>query len=123
MSDKLGEGDILHLERGANFFGQESKGYAQLRGNGVLVITGKELYFEMWMPERELSVPLSSILRIETPRFYLGKTKGYPLLKVVFRNSRGEVDSMAWMVRDLSKCKRILGEARSRGLSMAEAPV
>ena len=42
----LGKNVIL-MSKGANFFGQQSKGAAkQIRGNGVLILTDKELYRE-----------------------------------------------------------------------------
>ena len=101
---------VLGVKSNANFFGQESLGYAQLRGNGVLVITEDELYFEMWYPKKEFHIPLSSILSIETPKSYLGRTRFHPLLKVIFQNERGEKDSMACLVKNVHGCKEKLEE-------------
>src|SRR5512147_2315477 len=72
---------------GANFFGQQSHGVTQLRGNGTLVITDSEVYFEMWLPRRELTIPLSAVQGSETVRGFLGKTVGRPLLKINFLNN------------------------------------
>lgn len=87
----------------ANFFGQESKGLKQIRGTGVLALTENELLFEMWKPTGKFKIPLVSIKGIETPKSFLRKTKFNPLLKIVFENERGELDSAAWLVRDLQK--------------------
>ncbi|MBK9051763.1 MAG: hypothetical protein IPL78_12865 [Chloroflexi bacterium] len=41
----------------ANSFGLESAGVWQARGNGGLVLTGKELHFFMLIPNKEVRVP------------------------------------------------------------------
>jgi len=87
----------------ANLFGIESGGMKQIRGNGILLLTSSQLYFRRLMPRRELLVPLSSITSVETPKKFLGKTKGVKLLKIDFRNDIGGVDSAAWQVPDLDK--------------------
>jgi hypothetical protein len=80
---------------GANFFGQESHGVTQLRGNGTLVLTDNELYFERLLPRREYRIPLHAIRALETVTSYLGKSIFRPLLKVVFVDEAGNTDSMA----------------------------
>ena len=87
----------------ANLFGIKSRGMKQIRGNGILLLTSSALYFRMLLPRRELLVPLSSITSVETPKSYLGKTKGMKLLKIDFRNDVGDLDSSAWLVPDLEK--------------------
>lgn len=52
----------------ANFFGFLSKSSAQVRGNGVLVLTGRALSFSMLVPERLIRVPLEKITRLDNPR-------------------------------------------------------
>jgi hypothetical protein len=96
----------------ANFFGQESAGVMQLRGNGALALTDTELYFERLWPRREYCIPLAAIEGIETPSSYLGKTNFQPLLKVVFRNESGQLDSMAWLVPDVKALKQTIEMAR-----------
>jgi len=93
--------NILLTSRGANFFGQESKGLGQVRGNGVLLLTDKELYFGMWTPKKELKIPIVAIKSIETPKSFLGKSALRKLLKVVFENYMGDLDAAAWYVKDL----------------------
>lgn len=64
------------------------------------------MYFvagSLLLPGRELLVPLRSITSVETPKSFLGKTKGRKLLKVDFRNDVGGTDSAAWLVPDLEK--------------------
>jgi hypothetical protein len=52
--------NALLVVPGANFFGQESAGVGQVRGNGTLVLTSTALIFEMWVPQRVVEIPLNS---------------------------------------------------------------
>ncbi|NDJ51565.1 MAG: hypothetical protein GYB68_00600 [Chloroflexi bacterium] len=91
----------------ANFFGQESLGMAQVRGNGTLVLTNSELFFEKWAPHTEYHIPLRQITQIETVPSFLGKgTSAGPLLKVVYQDDRGGSDAIAWLLRDVEGFKR-----------------
>jgi hypothetical protein len=96
------------IDPGANFFGQESKGVTQLRGNGTLVLTDSELYFELLVPRREYRIPLASIQSVETPMGFLGKTVGRRLLKVTYRSEGGQNDAIAWYVTNLNNIKQLL---------------
>ncbi|MFX0074587.1 MAG: hypothetical protein ACFE96_04050 [Candidatus Hermodarchaeota archaeon] len=85
----------------ANFFGQQSQKTIQIRGNGVLLLTQEELYFEMWHPKKVLQIPVSEILRVDSTKSFLRKSVFRKLLKVVFRNENGEEDAAAWWVSSL----------------------
>jgi hypothetical protein len=101
------------IDRAASFFGQESRGVTQMRGNGTLILTDSDLVFEMWVPNREFRIPLRSIQAIENPNSFLGKSRFTPLLKVVYTNDQGVTDAMAWQVRDLGGWMRLINEARA----------
>jgi hypothetical protein len=105
--------DARQIDRAASFFGQESRGVTQMRGNGTLILTDSDLIFEMWVPNKEFRIPLRSIQAIENPTSFLGKSRFTPLLKVVYTNDQGATDAMAWQVRDLSGWMRLINEARS----------
>ncbi|PWH12834.1 MAG: hypothetical protein DDG60_11580 [Anaerolineae bacterium] len=100
------------VERAANFFGRESRGVMQMRGNGILVLTDAELIFEMWLWNTEVRIPLRSIQSVETPLSFLGKSRLTPLLKVVYTTPEGGTDAVAWQVSDLSGWVRQINEAR-----------
>lgn len=100
------------IDRAANFFGQESLGRTQMRGNGALVLTDTELIFEMWVSDKQFRVPLLNIQSIENPASFLGKSRLTPLLKVVYRNEKGVTDAMAWQVSDLAGWVRLIDAAR-----------
>ena len=105
--------NALAIDRAASFFGQESRGVTQMRGNGTLILTDTDLIFEMWVPNSTFRVPLRSIQRIEHPTSFLGKTRFAPLLKVVFTAEALATDSMAWQVRDLEGWVNKINAARS----------
>ncbi len=92
--------EIVMIDEAANCFGVESRGASQVRGNGCLVATRDRVVFVMWVPRRETTIERADILAVETPRAHLGKSRGVPLLKVIFR-ANGRQDSIAFAVRDL----------------------
>ncbi len=100
---------ILFRDDGANLFGMASLGRGQVRGNGTLILTDNELVFLMLVPEREIIIPRSSIISVETPKSFLGKTRFTPLLKVDFSTPQGKTDSAAWAVRDIEGFLNALG--------------
>lgn len=104
---------VRQIDRAASFFGQESRGVMQLRGNGTLILTDSELIFERWVPNTEFRIPLRSIQSLENPTAFLGKSRFTPLLKVVYTNEQGATDAMAWQVPDLSGWMRWINEARA----------
>jgi hypothetical protein len=110
--------DARHIEAGALFFGQESRGAAQMRGNGTLILTSSELVFKQWVVGREFRVRYQDIESIDMPTSFLGKTQGVSLLRVNYLNESGSRDAMAWRVRDPNGLKRSLDEARSSVTSL-----
>jgi hypothetical protein len=101
------------IDRTASFFGQESRGVTQMRGNGTLILTDSDLIFEMWVPNKQFRISLGSIQSIENPTSFLRKSRFTPLLKVVYINDQGAIDSMAWQVTDLDGWMRLINEARA----------
>jgi hypothetical protein len=101
LRDHLGPERIVALDDSANFFGVESKGKWQMRGNGVLAAADAEIVFVMWFPRREVRVPRDRVTGIERVKWHLGKSVGRTLLLVRFTNEQGRPDSVAWLVRDL----------------------
>lgn len=93
---------VYGVSSNVNFFGQQSLGAAQIRGNGVLILVEGQLFFQMWAPQKELSIKFADIKGVETPKLFLGKSKNKPLLKVLFKNEKRELDSAAWFVKKLS---------------------
>ncbi|MFW9952864.1 MAG: hypothetical protein ACFFKA_22310, partial [Candidatus Thorarchaeota archaeon] len=61
IHQKFNDKKILLVDDISNFFGLESSGVWKIRGNGVLILTEKELFFGMWKPKRELVILIESI--------------------------------------------------------------
>jgi hypothetical protein len=105
--------DARHIDAGALFFGQKSRGATQMRGNGTLILAEAELVFKQWVTNREFRIPYRSIQSLENPRSFLGKSQGVRLLEVRFVDEAGAEDSMAWRVRDLAGSMRAIEAARA----------
>jgi hypothetical protein len=101
IKEKFKTVEIILENDSANFIGQQSRGYRQVRGNGVLILTKDKIYFEMWKPKKVLEIQISSIQDIEIVRSFLGKSKFRDLLRINFANKQGEKDAAAWLVFDL----------------------
>ena len=98
----------LQIEQEANFFGIESHGIMQIRGNGILLLTNTDLVFGLFRPVRDFVIPLAKIEKIELVESHLTKTVFQPLLKVYFINEEGAMDSMALWVVNPAKWKDLL---------------
>lgn len=108
LSEMIARYPNARLVEPALFYGQESAGVTQLRGNGVLALLPDRIQFEMLIPKREFRIPLQQITAIECPTSFLGKTNFRPLLKVVYLGEKGQPDAMAWLVTDSSVWKASL---------------
>jgi len=99
--DQFDEKDIIMDLYKANFFGLESWGMKQVRGNGVLILTENELFFGMLKPAKDISIQLNSIIKIKTSdKSHLRKANYMRLLKITFQNE-GKEDTAAWLVTKL----------------------
>jgi hypothetical protein len=105
--------DILRREDWANFFGLQSRGVGQIRGNGPLLLTASALHFFLLMPQREVRIELAHITRTDIVSSFLGKTVGGPLLLVEFGADQA-ADSAAWWVADPYGWQREIDERRMR---------
>lgn len=105
---------IIEVSKNVNFFGQESRGKGQIRGNGVLILTPNTLYYEMWKPNREYEYYLNTINNVENPKWFLGKSMRRELLKIDFINETGQADSAAWLVPELDKWNNLLKDVIDR---------
>ena len=104
---------ILLEDFRANYFGRESLGGFQLRGNGVLVLTDTSLEFLMLWPRRHFRIPLADITGVAIVRSHCGKTIGRDLLKVFFQSAE-QADAMAWFVPEAQSWKNHLDAAVGR---------
>ncbi len=87
--------EILKSTVSANYFGRQSLGGRQVKGNGALVLTKDTLYFKRAVPHLEIIIPLTSILEISMPRSFNGRSVGGKLLCVEYKKEQ-EQDAIAW---------------------------
>ncbi len=114
LTEQLNPGETLLAEDSrANFFGLESLGGWQLRGNGLLALTDQALVFRMLLPGRTFRIPLSDITSTELVHSHCGKSVSRHLLKVNFR-IRGLTDAMAWFIPEPAHWKGILDTELTR---------
>jgi hypothetical protein len=106
--------EILMQDLRANSFGQESIGRLQLRGNGGLVLTNRQLHFFLFMPRSDVSIPLDAITEVKLTKSHLGKATIYDLLKVHFSSNSTE-DSVAWYVTDPNAWKSRIEALKADG--------
>ncbi|MDP2345167.1 MAG: hypothetical protein Q8O67_29755 [Deltaproteobacteria bacterium] len=121
-SEALTQGEaIVCIDEQANFFGVETKGAAQARGNGCLTATDQHLVFVQWVPRRDLVIRRTRIVAVERTRWHLGKSVGRDLLKVRFLNEEGQDDAVAFSVADLPAWERALSSTTAQ-LTAAAVP-
>lgn len=94
-------GSTVRSDDMAQFFGLESRGAVQMRGNGGLVLTRDELCFLPLVGDAALRIPRRAIRVVSEVRSHLGKTVGRPLLRVEYEGEGGP-DAVAWFVNDVS---------------------
>lgn len=95
-----------------NYFGRQSDGVMQMRGNGSLLLTEDSLVFELWVPQKRLMIPLNSITEITNPRAFLGKSKGQRLLRIDYTGENNQPDAAAWLVRNLETTQTSIEKQR-----------
>jgi hypothetical protein len=105
---KFNSDEIILKDLAANFFGLQSLGVKQVRGNGVLILTKEYLYFEYWIPKRQVTIDLDRIESITKANSHLAKTKGRELLKIFYNQKNGTKDSAAWLVKNLDAWMKYL---------------
>jgi hypothetical protein len=94
--------EIQFMDKHALYVARESDGYSHFRGQGYLVLTEDELYFERQLVKRTIKIPTGSIVRVETAKRLAGQSPGM-MLKVVFRNQEGKQDAIGWKVKELDQ--------------------
>ncbi len=102
MRKVLDREGFVRSSRGGNYFGCTDKEYAQIRGNGVLILTEEGLHFELLIPKKRIDIPLSSVMGLETTKSFLGKSRGKELLQVN-HVMNGKMASSAWQLKDLDE--------------------
>ena len=96
---------ILFMDKHARIIAQESHGYSQTMGMGYLVLTPEELYFKLQLINKELTIPVYSLLAVGETRRMKGKNPLRLMLKIDYKSSDGNKDAIALLVKDLPRWK------------------
>ncbi len=93
---------IRFMDKHAIYIARESDGYSHFRGQGYLVLTEDELYFERELVKKIIEIPIDSIVKVDKTKRLAGQGPGM-MLKVVFNTQDGQQDAVAWKVKDLER--------------------
>ena len=93
---------IRFLDKRALYIARESDGYSHFRGQGYLVLTEDELYFERQLVKKIIEIPTRSIVKVGKTRRLAGQGPGM-MLKVVFKTQDGGQDTVGWKVKELDR--------------------
>ncbi|MCK5808576.1 hypothetical protein KAH37_06300 [bacterium] len=93
--DELHPEEAVLLDKSANFSGFSSKRGKQIRGKGILALYETELVFLMWLPAKEVVIPLSAIKKVDTVRMHAGRWLIYPQLHIIYEID-SKTDGVAW---------------------------
>ena len=111
LQERFTADQILRSETSANFFGLQSRGRGQIRGNGVLALTREELWFSQFITRKEIRIPLVEIQAVSLVDSHLGKRVfGRQVVKVEFQAATG-ADAAAWLVGDPNGWKTAIESA------------
>jgi len=100
---KFAKKKIQFMDKYALYVAKQSDGYSHFRGNGYLVLTDDELYFERQLDRKIIIIPIGSIVKVERTKRLGGQSPGKMMLKVVFETQDGEQDAIAWKVKELEQ--------------------
>ncbi|MBW1719980.1 MAG: hypothetical protein JRJ43_10555 [Deltaproteobacteria bacterium] len=107
VQERFNKEELIGVTTRANFLGIKSRGGAQIRGNGAIVLTSDAIFFIRAVPKKEYKIPISSIRNVSMPRSFNGKSVLAPLLCVNYDTEYGE-DSIAWALKDAKKWKEAI---------------
>ena len=113
VAGRQGPGEVLAISKEAGYLGRKPGPMAQIRGNGILVLTRSDLTIYMLKPGSEYGLPLGRVEWIGHPRFFRGKYAGRKMMVVHYCDEAGRKGSMGlWVKRPREWARRII-EARN----------
>lgn len=103
FNQRFANQNVRLLDKYAVLKCHESCGYSQVQGVGYLVLTDDILHFEMGLLDKDIQISTSDIFGIEETRRLLGVGTIRLMLRIMYKNSEGENDSIALFVKDKAK--------------------
>jgi hypothetical protein len=106
--EALGADAITTIEPKANGFGTEPASAGGLRGMGCLALSGTDLMFVTWAPQKELRIARSAITKVETSADDVaGPQKA--MMMVTFTSDDGSSATASWRLPELVEWLTALG--------------
>ena len=108
VTDKIRGQNILMPIEHVMFRARESSGYSQTSGMGFIVLTDTFLYFELVLLDMIITIPLSNLVGAEFVYRLKGVSPGRKMLRIIFNNENGELDSIAINVKDMEGWRKAI---------------
>ena len=86
----------------------ESSGYSQTQGMGYIALTEDFLYFELILLDLVVNVPVLQLQGAEFVFRLKGVSPAKKMLRIMFKNEKGEDDSIAINVKDMEAWKKTI---------------
>ena len=96
--------EILSATTKANMLGLKSLGSRQIRGNGAIILTNKNLFSIRAKPFQEKVISIENINEISLPTSFNGKSVFKKLLCIHYQEN-GKEEAIAWAVSNPAKWK------------------
>lgn len=98
------ESEIIGVTTRANFFGLQSRGSRQLKGNGAIILTDENLFAIRAIPFKEIIIPTTNITAVSLQHSFNGKTILKKLLCIHYQDG-GHEEALAYGVAHPEKWK------------------
>lgn len=115
VEERIKEQKIILPVEHIMFRAVESSGYSQASGMGYIALTENILYFEMVLLDLVINVPVSCLKGAELVYRLKGVSPGRKMLRIKFRNEKGQEDSIAINVKDLEHWQNTVNAVCKRG--------
>ncbi|MGQ9536713.1 MAG: hypothetical protein ACUVS1_04575 [Actinomycetota bacterium] len=97
LCEAVGRERVYRVEN-CNFLGWQSRGYLQVRGNGLVALTDRGIHFHTLLPRRYLFIPQEEMSSASVVDSFLGKPGRGKILRVDFRTAGGGEDACGWRI-------------------------
>lgn len=97
LREAVGRERVYQVED-CNFLGQLSRGYLQVRGNGLVALTDRGIHFRMLLPRRYLFIRQEEMNSATVVDSFLGKPGRGKILRVDFKTAGGGEDACGWRI-------------------------
>jgi hypothetical protein len=94
---------IRMQDKHAFFIALKSDGYSHSRGQGYLVLSDEELYFERLIARKVVPIPFGAIVSAGKTRRLAGQNLVRNMLQIEFKDKNGNLDAIGLVVKELDR--------------------